>query len=161
MKQKILWCCLLLTTLLPCMAQNWKELSEADRQYKAKLEELKKVSGANASRETTFPMIMNLIRNVLETEVPENVLQEIEKKFRTVFFENVLMLEMPIYQKYLSLSELDEYITFYRTPLGKKVASITPQLSKDLMQAGAVAGQQVVSSILQELQERGYKVKDM
>lgn len=160
MRQRILLLCLLIAMLLPCNAQTTDKLSDPDKLYLAKLEELIEVSGNKETLDGQFPLMMQMLRSML-VNVPEDVIEALEKKFKIVFLDNYMKLVFPVYQKYYSLSDIEEYIQFYHTPIGKKVAKSLPLLAKDLAAVGQKAGQMIASSILQDLKQQGYNIKDM
>ena len=83
--------------------------------------------------------------------LPDEIMKQIEEKFRTVFFDNINELYVPVYKKYYTLEELKAYVDFYETPLGKKVAATTPLLTKDLFEAGQEAGKNIIKEVLKEL----------
>ena len=60
----------------------------------------------------------------------------------------VIELLLPIYAKYLTKSDVEGLIAFYKSPLGKKLATVTPAISVE----SSKAGQQWVASIAPGLQ---------
>jgi hypothetical protein len=54
----------------------------------------------------------------------------------------------PIYSKYLTKDDVQKITAFYRTPAGRKLVSVMPQISLE----GASVGQQWIESILPGLQ---------
>ncbi len=64
--------------------------------------------------------------------------------------DELIDLLVPIYTKYLSKSDVEGLIAFYKTPVGKKMAAVTPAISAD----SALAGQQWAASLGGGLQLR-------
>ncbi len=62
----------------------------------------------------------------------------------------VIDLLVPIYAKYLTKSDVEGLIAFYRSPVGRKLATVTPAISSD----STLAGQQWATSIAGGLQLR-------
>jgi len=80
-----------------------------------------------------------------------------EKMQAEISAEGIIDLTLPIYGKYYSEEELNQLLKFYKTPLGQKVISVTPQIVQESMQAGRIWGQQLAEKIINELKENGYK----
>lgn len=57
---------------------------------------------------------------------------------------------IPIYSKYLSADDVRELTAFYRSPIGRKLVTLTPTITQE----SARLGQQWALSILPELQTR-------
>ena len=144
-----------LCTLSYGYAQTSDTLQGNDKEYRETLDRLMLASGASTSLRAQFPLLMQMIKNMLPN-VPEEVIQKMEDKFRILFFERISDLYTPIYKRYLTLEDLKGYIAFYETPLGKKIAMTIPTLNKELMEAGQKAGQSIAREVLQELKKEGY-----
>lgn len=136
-------------------AQTSDTLRSNDREYRETLDRLMLVSGTSTSLRAQFPLLMQMMKNML-ADVPDEIIQRIEDKFGNLFFERIVDLYAPIYKRYLTLKDLKEYIAFYETPLGKKIAMTTPTLHKELMEAGQKVGQGIAQEVLQELKKEGY-----
>ena len=64
--------------------------------------------------------------------------------------DTVINFLVPIYSKYLTKSDVEQLIRFYRTPIGRKFARVTPALSFETTKAG----QQWAESIAPGLQAK-------
>jgi hypothetical protein len=62
---------------------------------------------------------------------------------------------IPIYDKYLSHDDIKKIIQFYESPVGKKLISITPQLTQDSYSAGEKWGEKLAADIIKELSKQG------
>jgi uncharacterized protein len=99
-----------------------------------------------------FPLIRQSAK-----QVPESVWQEIEKEFSTdistgKFIDRII----PAYSRHFSEEEIAELIKFYESPIGKKMASVLPQLASESMQIGMQWASEVMKRIQQRLKEKGY-----
>ena len=56
----------------------------------------------------------------------------------------------PIYNKYLSLEEMQQILHFYRTPTARKMVDVMGRVSRESMQAG----QEWLNSLVPQLRER-------
>lgn len=63
---------------------------------------------------------------------------------------------IPIYDKYLTDEDIKQLIAFYRTPVGKKIISVSPQIASDSLNIGQQYGKEVAQRAIQKLQEQGY-----
>lgn len=67
----------------------------------------------------------------------------------------------PIYNRYFTLEELKNYIAFYETDLGRKIAKVNPTLMGDLFQVGEQAGAFIMQSVIAELESKGFDTKGL
>jgi len=63
-------------------------------------------------------------------------------------------MSYPIYDKYLTLSELQELLRFYKTAIGQKLISVMPKITREAMQAGEAWGQSMAPVIYERLMIR-------
>lgn len=59
-----------------------------------------------------------------------------------------------LYHKYFTTAELKEMVLFYKTPTGKKVTSVLPQVTQEGMLAGQKHGQSLGPVIEKRLKAR-------
>jgi len=64
---------------------------------------------------------------------------------------------IPIYSKYYTEDDLDQIISFYNSPVGKKMIESTPFILQESMASGKSWGQKVSEKITKRLKESGYK----
>ena len=55
--------------------------------------------------------------------------------------QQILDLAVPVYDKYYSADEVKALIKFYESPLGQKMASTQPKLSRELQEVGRKWGE--------------------
>lgn len=88
--------------------------------------------------------------------LPENVMEllktEIKKELDSA---NLADLFIPIYEKYYEKNELQDLIRFYKTPTGKKMISVMPQVMNEAMEAGKLWGQEMGMRVAKRLLENG------
>lgn len=148
MKKFALFLTLFLSLITHSFAESYEEtyarfaevarLSESfdlviDEQYLAhSLEQQAIIMGADFSKNTKAKLV-GAIRDVL---------QKARLEHDKYLFE--------AYKKHYSQGELAELITFYSTPIGKKMAKLQGTLAKD----GAIAGEKIISKYQPQLIER-------
>jgi hypothetical protein len=64
--------------------------------------------------------------------------------------DSLIDLLVPVYAKYLTKHDIDQLILFYQSPVGKKLASVTPAISFE----SAKVGQQWAESLAPGLQTK-------
>ena len=62
----------------------------------------------------------------------------------------------PVYQKHLTEKDLEEIISFYNTPVGKKLATSTPMITTESMQVGQKWGMEIGQKVVERMKEKGY-----
>jgi hypothetical protein len=62
---------------------------------------------------------------------------------------------IPIYDKYFTREDIDAMISFYRTPVGKKMASVQPKLMQESMAVGEEMGRKAGEEAARELGAQG------
>lgn len=149
---------------IPCnvSAQNndapVAEAASAD--YVAAVDKFLEVSGSKETMKAQFPVLMNALKNML-SNIPEDVFAKIEAKYRELFINRIVEFIAPIYNRYFTLEELKNYIAFYETDLGRKIAKVNPTLMNDLFQVGEQAGAFIMQSVIAELKSKGFDTKGL
>ena len=78
-------------------------------------------------------------------------------KFREkVNMDDLLFACVPVYAKYYTRDEIRQLITFYESPLGKRLVEVTPKLTQETMAIGQRWGEQLGQDIVNELIKEGY-----
>ena len=68
----------------------------------------------------------------------------------------MVVLFAPVYARHLTSKDLDDIITFYQTPAGKKLASSQGAITAESMSVGQDWGAVLGEKVLQKIQEKGY-----
>lgn len=137
-----------------------EELTEEKKQL------IDEMLGFNGVKETGLimgRMFSNQISNVIKKNKPNvklEILEMVEEEANKVIEEmlfsksgiNVLMY--PIYHKYLSLEELKAVVAFYKTPAGRKLLSVTPEITQEAMIAGQKFGKSLGPVIMERVKDR-------
>ncbi len=89
--------------------------------------------------------------------------QEVPHEFWVEFMsevnENELMdLCIPVYDKYFTHDDIKALINFYESPAGKKLTSVLPQVTRELITAGQEWGKHLGQKAIKKLKNRGYNV---
>ena len=76
-----------------------------------------------------------------------NVPAEKKSEIRTQAFDKLIDLMTPIYQKHISLQDLDAINRFYQTPEGRHIAEAQPKIAVESTQVGQQWGMWLQSAI--------------
>lgn len=72
-------------------------------------------------------------------------------------------MHYPIYHKYFTLDEIIRIVEFYKTPVGKKMVNLMPEMMQESIQAGEQWAQSLQSKFQQHfrarLREEGIEIK--
>ncbi len=148
MKKLLCICVLCLGVALQARAQ------QPNNDYQKVVEEMIEVSGSGEVFQAVVPQIFGMLKGQLPN-VPDVYWTEAEAEMAKTANGELAALLVPVYHKYLSIGELREIIAFYKTPAGKKLAEVTPQISSDAMVVGQQWGMQLGQRIYKQLQEKG------
>jgi len=88
-------------------------------------------------------------------DVPAEIWQKTRKEFRTSDFIGRVV---PIYSKHFNRKDIRGIISFYKSPIGKKLIDNQGAILKESMAIGMAWGQEVSKKIASDLKSKGYKV---
>jgi hypothetical protein len=154
--RKIIIALMILSSINICAS----ELSKEDKKV---IDELLEITGAIKIGEMMSVAVSNEFINAMAQQnkkispkVVKIVQDEIGKFMSEQFVENgfIYNLSYDIYPKYFTINEIKEMVDFYKTPTGKKVASVMPQLAQESMIAGQRHGQSLIPKLQERLKKR-------
>ena len=97
---------------------------------------LLKLTGADKMGEQMINKMMPVMRQSLP-DAPEEFFVVFKKEANVDYLIDMIV---PIYQKYLSQSDVDELNKFYSTDIGKKIIQVQPLMLQESMLAGEMWG---------------------
>lgn len=130
-----------------CFAQ-----AQASEKYVAKLQEMFAVSGSTASYEPVIDQMFKMIE-LQSSDVEKSKIEALKAEMKKSSITDLTKMLAPIYVKYLSIEDVDAMIAFYKTPVGKKYASVTPKITAESVAIGQQWGMQMAKSIQEKLAE--------
>ncbi|KUY17477.1 hypothetical protein BAZ12_00980 [Elizabethkingia miricola] len=86
-------------------------------------------------------------------QVPAEYWTEVKKE-ATDSINEFEGLMIPTYSKYYTEKELDDMIAFYKTPTGKKMIEIMPDMTKESMQKGQEWGMKLGQKVIKKINEK-------
>ena len=126
----------------------------------AAIRKLFEVSGIKESMKSTMAAAMDNIRPTLARTLPPGEYQGklidlfIERFQQKVKVDDIVELIIPIYDKYLSMEDVDALTKFYQTPAGKKALTTMTQVMVECANVsekyGEDAGRQAMIEVIAE-----------
>jgi len=98
--------------------------------------------------------MMNQMMNNFKTnhsKASEEFWEDFKKEVKAEDLTNMII---PIYDKHYTESDIDQLITFYNSPIGKKMISTMPQVMQESMIAGQAWGKQISEKIQAKIKEK-------
>lgn len=126
-----------------------------DKVYREELAKMLEASGSMAAVKTLVPQMISMMQRTY-SNVPAGYWDNFAKQFAGVADTRFIDIYVPIYKRYLTVNDLRKITSFYKSPVGKKLAEATPIMTAEAMQAGQQLGQEIGLEILNQLQKDGY-----
>jgi hypothetical protein len=113
---------------------------------------LLKASGAGKTMEQTMTLIIPQFQELFP-DIPDAFWAKFAGKFDT---SELIAACVPIYSKYYTHDEIKQLITFYESPIGRKLVETAPLISQEAMAIGQQWGESLAQEIITELMNEGY-----
>lgn len=131
------------------------QTAQVSKEYVAAVEKMMKASrGLDAAQQIMTQMFA--VFKAQFTEVPAEAWEKMEQEMSTSMERDFVEMLAPIYQKYLTLEDMNAIIAFYESPAGKKLAAAQTGIAADSFQAGQQWGQQIGQKVQEQLKAEGY-----
>lgn len=129
--------------------------AQDDTVYAEKLEQMLKLAGSEESYKVAIKQMITMFKQQY-SNVEQDVWNEFEKDFAKASMKELTTMLVPVYQKHLTLEDLNGLIAFYQTPVGKKYAQKTPLIMQESMQVGQTWGMKLGQEFSEKMKEKGY-----
>ena len=146
-RNSILSICLIIGSMCASYSQ--------DARYKPMLTKMFSVSGSEETYKAAIRQMFVMFKRQ-SSNVPEEVWADLEKEFLQTSMDDLVDMLAPVYEKHLTLADLQKLIEFYETPVGVKFAQKTPFIMQESMQAGQQWGEKIGQDFQMKLKEKGY-----
>jgi len=121
--------------------------AQSDESYEEILGHMFEVSGKIESmRESVDQMILMVTQ--VDTVNESDVWQTLRTDINATMIPELTAMMTPVYQKYLTQSDLEAIIEFYSSPVGKKYAASQPKITKDAWKVGEEWGEKVADRVM-------------
>ena len=121
------------------------------------IRELLQVTGSGAVGEQVFQTMMTSIRAAFP-QVPAEVWDEFTESLNE---DDLNEMVVGIYERHLTHDEVAAMLTFYKTEEGRAIIRKLPIVMQESMQVGQRWGEDKMREIVQQLQARGYKPRQI
>lgn len=143
MLQHTLIFCICLFILTPVHAENSKPASEAG------VKQLMQTTGASRMTQQLAKQMLPMLKK-LAPDAPDSFWDDFLQQINQ---EEIFQMIVPIYQKYLTETDIQAINDFYQTPAGQKLISVQPQISRESMIAGQLWGQKIAKDLISKYQK--------
>ncbi len=132
-----------------------QSFAQSKTSYPATLKKMLQVAGTEATFSVAIKQMIGMFKEQ-KSEVPDSVWNAFEAEFANTSLDELVTMLVPVYEKHLSEKDLQEMITFYQTPVGKKYAEKSPFLMQESMEVGQQWGMKVGAAFEEKLRAKGY-----
>lgn len=129
--------------------------NQPSKEYVAELKKMIVLSGSDATFKVMIPQMFAMMKQQLPN-VPAEFWTETEKEMMKTLVDDLVGMLAPIYQKHLTLKDLQEIVKFYESPIGKKMAAAQPAIASDSMNVGQQWGMNIAMKVQEALKAKGY-----
>lgn len=138
--------CIAMLSLQPTGAYAQK----TNNQYKETLYKMLDKSGGLESVRLMVPQLVNMMKQQAASQ-PDSFWEDFTKRWTKQFIDKMMEGITPIYQKHLTLKDLEDILAFYNTPVGKKLSASTPVMGKEAMRIGQQLGMEIGRQMQNEI----------
>jgi len=128
-----------------------------DPQKDARIRELMDVTGAKNMGEQLIEAGMEQFRSSVLDSQPDNprakqFVEAFVVRFQKHFDADSLNERViPIYDKYLTIEDLQGLLDYYRSPLGQRMLKVLPEVTRESQEAGFALGKKAAQETMDEL----------
>lgn len=121
--------------------------------YRSALEKMLQRSGSLEGSKAVLTKTFSMLR-AQYPDVPASFWEEQEAKVTTKLLDKIVDIYLPIYQKYMTLEDMNEIISFYDSPVGKKMTEATPKMMAEGFEISQKVAMEIITEMMQELQAK-------
>ncbi|MBX2926489.1 MAG: DUF2059 domain-containing protein [Saprospiraceae bacterium] len=145
MKNKMLF----IITLLLCTGTAF---GQSNDQFATTLKKWMETSGSMNAFHASIAQTMEMVKN-MSPEISETYLEEMKKELSGDFLNEMVEMLVPVYEKYLTIKDLEAAIRFYETPEGVKFAKSQGAIMSESMLIGQEWGRKIGEGIQKKMLE--------
>lgn len=139
----------ILTLFMLLFALNF---SFGQDEYREKLVEYFELAGAKEQFALVVTQMIDMEKKNYTGIIDNAFWDGFEAKVLEKGFSDLYDLLLPIYKKHFTIEDLDGFITFYKSDIGRRLIEKTPALMQESMQAGAQWGTELAQIVLEEME---------
>jgi len=128
--------------------------SQTDADYTRSLQTMFELAGIEETYQVAVEQMMEVFKQQYQGG-GEELWNEMKTEFMNTSMTELVTMLTPIYQKYLTQSDLEDIIVFYRSPVGQKLGENTPKITQESMVVGQEWGMEIGRKLVERLEEKG------
>lgn len=126
-----------------------------DTDYAKTLRKMFEVSGTEQTFQAAIKQMFTMYKQQFK-EIDTETWVELESEFSDTSLDDLTVMLVPVYEKYMTEADLKELIIFYESPVGQKYAKSIPLITQESMQVGQQWGMVIGEKFAKKMEERGY-----
>ncbi len=123
--------------------------------YDKDLEKLLQINGSTAMYNIAFNQIKTALK-AQKPDVPDSLWVNLKTEVFDIEVTNLTKQMVPLYKKHFTHADVKDLIAFYESPIGKKLSTKTPLITKDAMQISQPWAMSLMGKFNAWLGEKGY-----
>lgn len=123
--------------------------AQSNAEYSAALKKMFLVSGSNETYKMAIKQMISMYKSQ-STLSPEK-LKSLEDEMLKTSMKDLTDMLVPVYKKYMTISDINEMIKFYESPVGKKFAKNNPSIMQESMKIGQEWGMKIGQELKNKL----------
>ncbi len=145
-----------LTILSIILLSTISNFAQVDSTYRATLQKMFKVAGTEEIYEASIKQMFSFYKQQFQ-DTDTTLFVNLEQEFLKTSLDELIEMLLPVYQKYLTVEDLNGMIEFYKSPVGQKFAKSIPMITQESMQVGQQWGMKIGQDIMKKLNEEKEK----
>ena len=141
----------IISTLALILIISSTAFSQTDKEYTETLKKFFEVSGNKATTDVALEQMIEIFKPQypnIDSKTWDKIYQDVVQESMNQFIE----INIPIYQKHLSKSDLEEIIKFYQTPIGQKFSQSNALITKELMTISQQWGMDLSKQLIEAIE---------
>ena len=122
-------------------------------EYKTAVQKMLSASGSEKTFKASISQMLSMMKQQ-KSEIPNEFWVTMEDEMKKTSMTDLVDLLIPVYQKHLTLDDINQLISFYQSPVGKKFAEKTPFITQESMAAGQQWGMKIGQKIVEKIKEK-------
>lgn len=134
---------------------SWTASAQQNTAYDNDIRTLLTVNKTKESMQETIPMMIEQFKK-MRPDIPAKVWSSLQKEMKGEGLKDLIERMIPMYKKHFTHTEVKELITFYKSPIGSKLAEKTPIMTQESFGIGQEWGQELGKKMAIKLKRQGY-----
>ncbi|ASB49281.1 DUF2059 domain-containing protein [Alkalitalea saponilacus] len=129
--------------------------SQTSNELNPEIKRFLEVNGSSAAYDMMFDQLSMQLKQ-MAASAPDSVWEDIKLNIFEPKLKDLNQLTGAMYLKHFTVEEIKEMIAFYESPVGKKLAGLTTQITMESMGVSQQWAMEVFQKMQQHLTDAGY-----